>query len=117
VTWAPGAAWIFEVKWDGFRALAYVHGGDCRLISRNGNQFKSFPTLAESLPAELRVQSAILDGEIVCLDRHGKTQFKDLLFRRGEPRFYAFDLLWCEGEDLRYLPLIERKLRSRSVVP
>ena len=44
----------------------------------------------------------MLDGEIVCLDRRGKTQFRDLLFRRGEPRFYAFDLLWCDGEDLRY---------------
>jgi ATP-dependent DNA ligase len=56
----------------GVRSLAYVHKGDCHLISRNGNQFKSFPALAESLPAELRTRSAILDGEIVCLDRHGK---------------------------------------------
>ena len=73
--------------------------------------------MVESLPAELRAQSAVLDGEIVALDRHGKTQFRHLLFRRGEPRLYAFDLLWCEGEDLRYLPLIERKLRLRSVAP
>jgi ATP-dependent DNA ligase len=58
------------------------------LASRHGNQFKSFPALAESLPAEIRTRSAILDSEIVCRDRHGKTQFKDLLFRRGEPRFY-----------------------------
>jgi ATP-dependent DNA ligase len=108
--------WIYEVKWDGFRSLAHVDKGKCRLISRNGNQFKSFPALAERLPAELRAQSAVLDGEIVCLDRHGKTQFKDLLFRRGEPRFYAFDLLWCDA-DLRNLPLIDRKLRLRSVVP
>ncbi len=73
--------------------------------------------LADSLPAELCCRSAVLDGEIVCLDRHGKTRFKDPLFRRGEPRFYAFDLLWHDGEDLRHLPLIERKLRLRSVVP
>jgi hypothetical protein len=59
----------------------------------------------------------LINGEIVALDRHGKTQFKDLLFRRGEPRFYAFDLLSLDGEDLRNLPLIERKLRLRSVVP
>ncbi len=72
--------WIFEVKWDGFRSLACVHKGDCRLISRNGNDFRSFPALAESVPAELRCRSAVLDSEIVCLDRHGKTQFKDLLF-------------------------------------
>ena len=43
----------------------------------------------------------MLDGEIVCLDRHGKTQFKDLLFRRGEPRFYAFDVQWLDGKDMR----------------
>jgi ATP-dependent DNA ligase len=73
--------------------------------------------LSEALPFELRTQSAILDGEIVALDRHGKTQFKDLLFRRGEPRFCAFDLLWLDGEDVRCLPLIERRLRFRSVVP
>jgi hypothetical protein len=109
--------WICEVKWDGFRSLAYVSKGDCHLISRNGNQFQSFPALAEAFPAELCARSAVLDGEIVCLDRHGKTQFKDLLFRRGEPRFYAFDLLWPDGEDLRYLLLIDRKLRLRSVVP
>jgi bifunctional non-homologous end joining protein LigD len=54
--------WLFEVKWDGFRALAYVHRGECRLIPRNGNQFKSFPSLAESLPAEIGARSAVLDG-------------------------------------------------------
>lgn len=48
---------------------------------------------------------------------HGRPQFRDLLFRRGEPRFYAFDALWIEGDDLRYLPLIERKARLRFVVP
>ena len=80
--------WLYEIKWDGFRALAYVEKGVCRLVSRNGNQFKSFPALANSLPAELRARSAVLDGEIVALDRRGKTQFKDLLFGRGEPRFY-----------------------------
>lgn len=111
------ASWLFEIKWDGFRALAYIDQGECRLVSRNGNAFKSFPSLSESLPAELRARSAVLDGEIVCLDRHGKSQFKELLFRRGEPRFYAFDLLHLDGEDLHYLPLVDRKLRLRSVVP
>ena len=57
-----------------------MHKGECSLIFRNGNQFKSFPALTESLPAELPARSAILNGEIVCLDRHGKTQFRDLLF-------------------------------------
>jgi bifunctional non-homologous end joining protein LigD len=74
----------------------------------------------------------VLDGEIVCLDSHGKPQFRNLLFRRGEPRFMVFDLLWdthghsddeaemrrfANCEDTRYLPLIDRKLRLRRVMP
>ena len=109
--------WLFEIKWDGFRSLVRIERGNCKLISRNGNEFKSFPTLNECLPIELSATSAVLDGEIVCLDGNGKPQFRNLLFRRGEPRFYAFDLLWVDGEDLRLLPLIERTHRLRSVVP
>jgi hypothetical protein len=59
----------------------------CRHISRNGNEFKSLPALAESLPAEFRARSAILDGEIVALDRHGKTQFRYLLYGIGLLRY------------------------------
>lgn len=69
------------------------------------------------LPVEFRGPSAVLDGEIVCLDGDGKPNFRDLLFRRGEPRFIAFDILWNDGEDLRRLPLIERKRRLRGMVP
>ncbi len=109
--------WIYEIKWDGFRALAYVEDDVCRLISRNGNVFKSFPALTAALPDELRVGAAVLDGEIVCLDSDGKSQFEELLFRRGEARFQAFDVLWSDGDDLRYSPLIERKSRLRAIVP
>lgn len=84
---------------------------------RNGNDFKSFPVLNDAIATEIKARSAVLDGEIVCLDDDGKPQFRDLLFRRGEPRFIAFDLLWCGGEDLRYVPLIERKQQLRSVMP
>jgi bifunctional non-homologous end joining protein LigD len=108
--------WIFELKWDGFRSLAYIDNGRCRLVSRNGNDFKSFPTLSESLASTLASRSAVLDGEIVCLDRRGKPQFRDLLHRRGEPRFVAFDLLRIDGEDLRYVPLMERKAKLRALV-
>jgi bifunctional non-homologous end joining protein LigD len=103
------ADWLFEIKWDGFRALAYIENVRCRLVSRNGNEFKSFSALSVALPLDCRVKRAVLDGEIVCLDDTGATQFRNLLFRRGEPRFYAFDLLYCEGEDLRYIPLQDRK--------
>jgi bifunctional non-homologous end joining protein LigD len=109
--------WIFEIKWDGFRSLVCVLESGCRLRSRNRNTFKSFPALSEAIPAELGTRSAILDGEIVCLDESGKAQFEDLLFRRGEPRFCAFDVLWVDGEDLHYMPLIERKWRLRSLLP
>jgi bifunctional non-homologous end joining protein LigD len=126
------ADWIFEVKWDGFRALLYSDNDGVRLISRNGNNFKSFPDLCKGLVRDLKGRRCVLDGEVVCLDADGKPQFRDLLFRHGEPIFYAFDILWDEhtksdddeeqrrfrnGEDLRYLPLIDRKLRHHAVVP
>ena len=95
----PHPDYLFEVKWDGFRALVRIEQGKCRLISRNGNDFRSFRTLDESLLAELKVRSAVLDGQIVLLNDAGKTEFRDLLFRCGEPRFVAFDLLWHDGRD------------------
>jgi len=57
----------------------------------------SFAVLNEAIESELKVRSAVLDGEIVCLDAGGKPQFRDLLFHRGGPRFVAVGLLWCEG--------------------
>ena len=57
--------WIFEPKLDGFRAVAYVEGGACRLVSRNRNAFKTFEPLAQAIGQELSGRSAILDGEIV----------------------------------------------------
>ena len=107
--------YVFELKHDGFRALAYVECGECELVSRNLKQFKSFESLKKSL-GELPVQSAILDGEIVCLDAEGVSQFNELFSRRGKPVLYAFDLLWLDGEDLRGSPLIERKQRLRELV-
>jgi bifunctional non-homologous end joining protein LigD len=108
--------WVFELKHDGFRALAYVESGRCRLISRKQIQYKSFASLATAL-AGLRVHNAILDGEIVCLDQDGRSQFLQLMRRRkAEASFYAFDLLWLNGEDLRPLPLIERKRRLRRLI-
>src|SRR5208283_1569690 len=106
--------YIFELKHDGFRAIAYIENGECKLVSRNLNQFK-FVLLSQSL-AKLPVKSAILDGEVVCLDGKGVSQFNRLLGRRQVPVFYAFDLLWLNGEDLRRLPLIERKERLEKLV-
>jgi bifunctional non-homologous end joining protein LigD len=109
--------WIFEVKFDGFRSLAHLEEGRCELISRNGNTFKTFPQLSSALPNQLAVANAVIDGEIVCLDDYGRSVFNDLLFHRGHPFFYVFDLLFLNGEDLRELPLMHRKARLRSIVP
>jgi bifunctional non-homologous end joining protein LigD len=105
--------YIFELKHDGFRALAYIDADDCRLISRNANAFRSFSALRESL-GKLPVDNAILDGEIICMDKVGRSQFNELLSLTGKPVFYAFDLLWLDGEDLRSLPLIERARRLQE---
>jgi ATP-dependent DNA ligase len=88
--------WVFEIKWDGFRTLLYSDKDGVRLVSRNRNMFKSFPGLCEGLARDLNGRRCVLDGEIVCLDRHGKPQFRDLLFRRVEPVYYSFDILWDE---------------------
>src|SRR5260370_31954509 len=103
------ADWFFELKHDGFRALGYIEDGNCRLISRKQIIYKSFGTLAAAISA-LPVKNAILDGEVVCVGTDGRSHFKNLMHRRrADVTFYAFDLLWHNGEDLRALPLVERK--------
>jgi hypothetical protein len=87
---------VFELKYDGFRALAYVDAGSCRLVSRK-NLYKAYAPLCEWIGKHLRADSAVLDGELACLDEEGKPQFNRLLRRRGEPVFVAFDLLWLNG--------------------
>jgi bifunctional non-homologous end joining protein LigD len=101
--------WLFEIKHDGFRALAYMADGRCRLRARDGHRFGDFRPLEKALAAALRGRDVILDGEIVCLDGKGRSVFADLIHRRTTPYFYAFDLLWLHGEDYRSRPLIERK--------
>jgi bifunctional non-homologous end joining protein LigD len=74
--------WIFEIKHDGFRAIAYVEQGSARLVSRKGNVYKSFQQLCESVPLELRAEDAILDGEIVHVRQDGRADFISLMRRR-----------------------------------
>jgi bifunctional non-homologous end joining protein LigD len=108
---------VYEVKHDGFRSLAYVKEGRCQLVSRNGHVFKSWPHLASEIAAVARCSSAVLDGEICCLDPDGRTNFYRLMFRRQLPFFYAFDVLAIDGKDLTMLPLIERKVRLHAIMP
>ena len=106
--------YIFELKHDGFRALVYLDRGESRLVSRNLKQLR-FDSLKKAL-AEMPVKSAIIDGEIICIDSQGVSRFNQLLFRRSEPVLYAFDLLWLNGEDLRKLPLLKRKRRLAALL-
>src|SRR6516225_1734502 len=107
--------YIFELKHDGFRAVVYLQKGECKILSRNLNDLR-FASLKEAL-AKLPVQNAILDGEIVCLDKNGVSRFYQLLNGKAEPVFYAFDLLRLNGEDLRPEPLLERKNRLSADKP
>src|SRR5262252_882013 len=91
------ADWIFEPKLDGFRTIAYVEGGTCRLVSRNWNAFKTFAPLAEAIGQELARHSAILDDEIVRPGPDGRPMFYELMRRRGPFCFYAFDRLISSG--------------------
>ncbi len=111
--------WLFEVKWDGYRAIAEVRDGNVRLYSRNQQSFNSaYPAIVKSL--EKLGHDAILDGEIVVLDEHGVSQFQLLQnFRKtgeGLLIYYAFDLLELDGEDLRQQPLRKRKERLARIL-
>ena len=104
--------WLFELKWDGFRAIAETDGArKVRLYSRRQNDFvRRFPPIAEALAGLER--PAILDGEIVALDEHGHPRFEWLVNRgqqKGTLVYYIFDLLMLGSEDLRALPLLKRK--------
>lgn len=114
------ADWLFEMKWDGYRAVAAKHGGDLQLYSRNSTDFKDhYPPIYEALHS--LKHDVILDGEIVVVDKAGKPHFEALQNWRKEPTgqlvYYVFDILWCEGRDIRNMPLIERKRILQSILP
>ncbi|HEV2117935.1 MAG TPA: non-homologous end-joining DNA ligase [Terriglobales bacterium] len=116
--------WLFEIKWDGYRSLAFLDGGKARLVSRNQNDMTSqYPELRD-LPGHVRARTAILDGEIVALDDAGRPSFSLMQQRTGISgngrriraadrtvpiAYYVFDLLYLEGYDLTRVDLEKRK--------
>ena len=111
--------WLYEVKWDGYRALAYLDGGDVRLVSRNQNELTwQFPELRD-LATHVKARRAVLDGEVVALDEHGRSSFS-LMQQRGERgipiRYYIFDLLYLDGYSLFKVDLLERKRLLESIL-
>jgi bifunctional non-homologous end joining protein LigD len=107
---------IFELKMDGFRALAYAGKHQASLVSRRGRSMKRFAGLAREISVGINCE-AVLDGEIAVLDSEGRSKFYDLMRGRGTPIYYCFDILWLEGRDLRAQPLLARKRILRSVLP
>jgi bifunctional non-homologous end joining protein LigD len=110
-----GPEWLFDFKYDGFRAVCYLERGRCRFISRNGNVLSRFEALGDQLAALLHLDEAIIDGEVIAVDEIGRPQFYDLLRRTQGPAYVAFDMLWVDGVDLRSLPPSERRQRLQAV--
>ena len=112
-----GEGWIFEPKWDGFRAIVTLASGDATLTSRNGNDLtQRFPSVARSVEHALRTSDAVLDGEICALDEQGRSRFSLLQQGEGALVLVAYDLLEVEGEPLLELPLAERRKRLEKLV-
>jgi bifunctional non-homologous end joining protein LigD len=108
-----GDQWLYEVKWDGYRALLLKHGARVEIRSRNNKDLTStYPTVAAGA-ARLRAESTVVDGEIVAIDASGRPSFQALQHRTAKSGhtigFYAFDVLHLEGEDLTPLTLEKRK--------
>jgi bifunctional non-homologous end joining protein LigD len=111
------SGWTFEVKFDGYRAVAYIRGGECRLLSRNDNDLTGrFPDLAKALVKAVRSPNAVVDGEVCRIDPTGRTSFSELQQGTGPLVYYAFDLLELDGEPLVDLPLRERRARLEQLL-
>ena len=112
--------WVYEVKWDGYRALAFVRNGEVELMSRNRKSFnEKFYPLHKAI-SKWKF-NAVLDGEIMVLKQNGVSNFSALQNWRseadGELVFYIFDILWYEGKNLMELPLRERQAVLKAVLP
>jgi bifunctional non-homologous end joining protein LigD len=117
-----GAQWLHEIKFDGYRLLAYVFGGASRLLTRNGKDWTNkFPSLSSALE-KLPVKNAVLDMEAVMLDEDGKSSFQSLQAALGEGGnrasivAYVFDLLYIDDADLTKKPLLDRKERLQILL-
>jgi len=112
--------WVYEVKWDGYRALAYINEGQVEIFSRNK---KSFNDKFYPIPQILKAWNfnAVLDGEIIVLNEKGVSNFNALQNWRseadGELVYYVFDILWYEGKNLMSLPLSQRQEILQKVLP
>ena len=114
-----GSGWLFEVKWDGYRAIARVAGGEATLTSRRGNDLTGrFSGVARAVEAAVRTPDCVLDGEVCALDERGRSSFSAM--QQGKPDtpivYYVFDVLEIDGKPLVDLPLVERRQRLENLL-
>ena len=107
---------IYEIKHDGFRALAVNENGQFRFFSRKKHRLTGYRDLREALLKAVNGEQDILDGELVVTDHLGRSNFAALIARRNQVRFFPFDLLHLNGEDLRSVRLVKRKERLQRTI-
>jgi len=112
--------WVYEVKWDGYRALAFVNKGEVELLSRNNKTFNEKFYPIHKVLQDWKI-NAVLDGEILVLNNKGISNFGSLQNWRseadGELVYYVFDILWYDGKSLMNLPLLQRQAILKEVLP
>jgi bifunctional non-homologous end joining protein LigD len=117
----PSDDWIYEIKFDGYRAIAFKNGDNVRLFSRNEKDFgEKFPEIVEAV-SSIHVEEATIDGEIVALDSKGVSSFQllqaiEIGAKRPALYYYAFDLLHLNGKDLRKQSLLDRKEQLKEIL-
>ena len=121
--------WLYEIKWDGYRAIAFISKGKVRLVSRNQNDLTAQYSELHSIPSFIKADTAVLDGEIAALDEAGRSSFSLMQQRTGirqggrrvasrgdiQVLYYVFDLLYLDGYDLRRVSLEQRKEILRQI--
>lgn len=125
-----GPEWLFEIKWDGYRAITFIDDGEVRLVSRNHNDLTAQFSELRNLAQFVKAKNAILDGEIVALDEQGRSSFSLMQQRTGirsggrrvagrsdvDVSYYVFDLIYLDGYDLRRVSLEERKNALSQII-
>ncbi len=117
-----GDDWLHEIKYDGYRMVCRIDGGDVRILSRNGKDWTAeLPSIAKAVK-RLKVKSAWVDGEVAVMSPDGRTSFQQLQNALSDSSgadltYFVFDLPYVDGYDLRNVPLSARKQVLRGVVP
>jgi bifunctional non-homologous end joining protein LigD len=123
--------WLYEIKWDGYRAITYLDGKSVRLVSRNQNDLTAAYPELHAISGQISARNAILDGEIVALDEQGRSSFTLMQQRTGVGEggrrirrtrddipvvYYVFDVLYCDGYDVMQADLEKRKQLLASIL-